>query len=252
MWRASSTSVWQHIKQSQSYTPISLIETAQKVFFGESFQGHISSFGLLGLIGSLVSHICGTERYSFGRTPTFGSDYSSNMERSLNTWETLWRRHPHAENVPSKYGDPLMVDCLSLLGSAYYHLYMGSELRVLKQISMDPCCQLSLPALRPDFNIFKAVKYAASSWLVRAKLGIAYLQHTAALQFGGHVHVTAYESGRLYSPFAPFVPLNQNAALAISLIIHSTCVSLVAKSQSTRNAATPNQWPIWGESPCTR
>lgn len=57
---------------------------------------------------------------------------------------------------------------------------------------MVPC---RITEFKPQQEVLKAVKYAASSWLVRAKLGVAYLQLTAALEFGGHVLVTAYEGG---------------------------------------------------------
>ncbi|VUC25702.1 unnamed protein product [Clonostachys rosea] len=72
---------------------------------------------------------------------------------------------------------------------------MGPELQILKKISRDPQCQLALPDFKPQRKTLKAVKYAASSWLMRSKLGIAHLQATAALKFGGHVLVTAYEGG---------------------------------------------------------
>lgn len=206
MWRASSATSWLRSKDSQSYSPLNVVEVIQKVLQGQCFTTPISSFGLLTVVGSLLMHICGQERYSDGAIPPFSNEYVSKMERSLRLWETLWRSHPHAENVPSKYGDPLMVDCLSLLGSAYYHLYMSLELQTLKRLVRNPQCQMPLPPFRPQWEILKAVKYAASSWLVRAKLGIAHLQRTAALEFGGHVLVTAYESGMSQSFFMLFDP----------------------------------------------
>jgi hypothetical protein len=215
MWRASSATSWLRSKDSQSYSPLNVVQVIQKVFHGESFTTPISSFGLLTVVGCLLMHICGQERYSSGVIPSFGNEYVSNMERSLRIWETLWRSHPHAENVPSKYGDPLMVDCLSLLGSAYYHLYMGPELQTLKRLARNPQCQTPLPPFRPQWEILKAVKYAASSWLVRAKLGIAHLQRTAALEFGGHVLVTAYESG-MSQPFFILFDSNHDATNSVA------------------------------------
>jgi hypothetical protein len=78
---------------------------------------------------------------------------------------------------------------------------MGSELQVLKKIAQDPKSKLAIPGIRQQPEVFKAVRYAASAWLIRAKLGMAHLQTTAAWEYGGHVLVTAYESGRFFPQF---------------------------------------------------
>jgi hypothetical protein len=48
--------------------------------------------------------------------------------------------------------------------------------------------------------VLKAVRYAANSWLVRAKLGVSHLQRTLALIFGGQTLAIAYEGGRPHLP----------------------------------------------------
>lgn len=209
LWRATSTTAWSRAKVLQSYSSGNVIECVRKILDGKVYIGPVSSFGLLSLIGCLLGHICVHERFSVEKdSPSLNQDFAADMERSLHEWESLWRRHPHAERVPSKHGDPLMVDCLALLGSAYYHLYMGRELYLLKSIACDPGCPFPLPRLQLRAEVVKAVKYAASSWLVRAKLGVAHLQRTAALEFGCHNLVTAYESGRLSGlpPFSNLLP----------------------------------------------
>ncbi|KAH6995425.1 hypothetical protein EDB80DRAFT_729080 [Ilyonectria destructans] len=193
LWRTSSTASWSHSKELQSYSPKTIMEAVRKARWADPTTTPVSSFALLAYIGSLLLHICGRERSLYGLDSSPSKHTIFSIEKSLKAWETLWRRHPHAESVPSKHGDPLMADCLSLLGSAYYHLYMGPELQTLKTIARDSQCQLAIPSFRPQRETLKAVRYAASSWLVRAKLGITHLQATAALEFGGHVLVTAYE-----------------------------------------------------------
>ncbi|KIW99519.1 uncharacterized protein Z518_11258 [Rhinocladiella mackenziei CBS 650.93] len=125
------------------------------------------------------------------------TDLIAKIEKCLGSWELSWRRHPQAPGVPCKSGDPLLVDCLALLGSAYYHLYLGAELRALKTFAQSNGQLSSLPRYRSRDLTLKAVQYAAHSWFVRANLGIAHLQKTAALEFGAHSLVTAYEGGNV-------------------------------------------------------
>jgi len=68
-------------------------------------------------------------------------------------------------------------------------------LQALKRIASETSGSAALPECRVDLSIRKAVKYAASSWLVRSKLGVAHLRRTATLEFGGHDAVTVYEGG---------------------------------------------------------
>ncbi|KIX00053.1 uncharacterized protein Z518_10980 [Rhinocladiella mackenziei CBS 650.93] len=199
LWRASSPGEWAANKETEAPSSLTIKNAVAMILRGQRPAEAVSSFGLLSLLGPILSYICGTERYSVLPSRSVDKDFVSRMEQSLRSWEILWHRHPHAETVPSRHGDPLMVDCLSLLGSAYYHLYMGPELRHLKQIAADPGTRFSAPKYKLQSQIMRAVKYAASSWLVRAKLGIAHLQRTAALSFGGHVLVTAYESALILS-----------------------------------------------------
>lgn len=196
LWRAPSAETWTHNRDWQSYMPINLVETSRKMFRAEVLTFPVSSFGLLSLIGALISNICARERYSPEMAPVLDQDYSTKMERNLEAWETIWRRHPHAETIPSRYGDPLMTDCLYLFTSAQYLLHAGQELQVLKRIAKEPQCQLQLPSIRSVRKTLTIIEFAASSWLVRAKLGVMRLQRTAALDFVGYGPMTAYETGR--------------------------------------------------------
>ncbi|PNS16807.1 hypothetical protein CAC42_4771 [Sphaceloma murrayae] len=146
-----------------------------------------------------MGRVCSIERVSAGMTVTLGADFVKSIEQSLHHWENLWRGNPSAQKTPTRLGDPLMADCLSLLGSSYYHLYLGDELQVLKRLASNADISFLLPDVKQPSLALKAVKYAASSWLVRAKMGIAHLQRTAALEYGGHVLVTAYEGALILS-----------------------------------------------------
>jgi hypothetical protein len=156
----------------------------------------ISPFGLLSMISMILIHICNRERISIGVFEDYDQTFTEKMEKSLSSWEKLWQLHPGAEQVPTKRGDPLLADCFALLGSTCYHLYLGPELQALKDIAKDPYCRQPLPPCRPTASVLKAINYAANSWLVRSKLGVLHLKRTAALEFGSHTVVTAYEGGK--------------------------------------------------------
>lgn len=199
LWRAGTSATWSHSKQHQPYPSLKIFNVFKMMVRGETPSISLSPFGMISLVGAMLSYLCSHERHSLTATAPLSGEVISSIERSLRVWETVWRQHPLAERLPSRCGDPLMADCLSLLGSTYYHLYMGPELQVLKRIANDAKSDLLFPPLRLQRQVLKAIKYAASSWLVRAKMGIAHLQRTAALDFGGHVLVTAYESALVLS-----------------------------------------------------
>ncbi|CAK7222042.1 hypothetical protein SBRCBS47491_004733 [Sporothrix bragantina] len=183
---------------------IGLFTAAKMLLQGETVPVQVTSFGLLVLIGSILSYICSHERLSVGLGEVFRSDFTTRMEHSLAIWEQMWRSHPLAEQVPSNHGDPLMADCFSLLGSARYHLYVGKHLLGLKSIAIDPQSlfhpeQFWQTQTAHMANVCKAVRYAANSWLVRIKIGLALLERMAALEFGGHTLVTAYEGALILS-----------------------------------------------------
>ncbi|CAK7237854.1 hypothetical protein SEUCBS140593_010164 [Sporothrix eucalyptigena] len=183
---------------------IGLFTASKMLLQGETVPVQVTSFGLLVLIGAILSYICSHERLSVGLGDVFRSDFTARMEQSLATWEQMWRAHPLAEQVPSRLGDSLMADCLSLLGSARYHLYVGKHLLGLKSIAVDPQSlfhpeQFWQASTGATTDVCKAVRYAANSWLVRIKIGLALLERMAALEFGGHALVTAYEGALILS-----------------------------------------------------
>lgn len=197
VWRTRSAHEWMTAGGSrQMRQRPTLWKTVKTLLLGQSISGNFSSFALLSLIGGLLAHICGRERLELEILDEFESDFVRRIEKSLAIWEILWRRHPDAEQVPTRRGDPLLADCFPLLGSAHYHLYVGKELRILKSIARDLNSTVPLPKLRANGSVLKAVKYAANSWHVRAKIGMEHLKRTAALEYGGHVTVTAFEGGK--------------------------------------------------------
>ncbi|CAK7217506.1 hypothetical protein SCUCBS95973_003178 [Sporothrix curviconia] len=183
---------------------IGLFTAAKMLLQGETVPVQVTSFGLLVLIGSILSYICSHERLSVGLGEVFQSDFTARMEHSLAIWEQMWRSHPLAEQIPSNMGDPLMADCFSLLGSARFHLYVGKRLLGLKSIANDLQSlfhpeQFLQTQTAPTADVCKAVRYAANSWLVRVKIGLALLERMAALEHGGHTLVTAYEGALILS-----------------------------------------------------
>ncbi|EXJ76405.1 uncharacterized protein A1O5_00913 [Cladophialophora psammophila CBS 110553] len=199
IWRAKSSSEWSHQRALYPSSQIGLWTAARTLFTSQALPTSVGSFALLALIGSTFAYICSNERLSLGiKEPDL--NFIARMEKSLSIWEALWRQHPHAEHVPTKRGDSLMVDCLAFLGSSYYHLYVGKELLALKMMATHSEAKATvLPTVLHLELASKAVRYAASSLLVRAKLGIAHLRRTAALEYGGHALVTAYEGALILS-----------------------------------------------------
>jgi hypothetical protein len=198
-WHALSEAEWR--LACQVYPPpsdnIDLWTIAKSVMVGEAPEVYtqISAFALLSLIGAILATICTKHRLSADIYDPFNGE-RARMERAISVWEDLWRRHPRAERSMTRLDHPLLNSCLSLLGSSYYHLYLGEELRVLKQIAEDPTCGLSLPACINKTRAYKVIRFAANSWLVRAKLGVAYLQKRGGLELGSQALITAYESGK--------------------------------------------------------
>jgi hypothetical protein len=163
----------------------------------------VSAFTLFAVIGAILATICTKQRLSLNTYDAFNTEHGHEMERALATWEELWRRHPRAERNMTRLDHPLLNDCLSLLGSAYYHLYLGGELYTLKKIADNPQCGLDMPTCKDRSRAYKVIKFAANSWLVRAKLGITYLNKTGGLALGSQALITAYESGTLLPSYVP-------------------------------------------------
>ncbi|EXJ66228.1 uncharacterized protein A1O5_10844 [Cladophialophora psammophila CBS 110553] len=196
LWKARSSAEWVTLS---ALTPegevLGMLSMSQTISAGESFREKLSAFGLLVVAGSILAYICLRERLLPRHQEELEASFIARMEQTLASLESLWRQHPQASRVPSKTASLLLLDCLSLLGSAYYHLYLPAELRSLKTFARSRGRLSSLPHPQPQSRelTLKAVLYAAQSWFVRAKLGIAHLQKTAALQFGAHSLVAAYE-----------------------------------------------------------
>lgn len=201
-WCARSSQEWKQLGGEDAAVKgaeIGLFIAVKMLLQAEVVPVRLTSFGLLTTIGAILSYICSHERLSSGLGEVFRSDFTIRMEQSLAIWEQLWRSHPMAEQVPSKLGDPLMSDCLSLLGSARYHLYVGKYLLGLKSLAVNPESLFHPLQFQPNADVCKAVRYATNSWLVRVKIGLAHLERTAALEFGGHTLVTGYEGALLLS-----------------------------------------------------
>ncbi|KIV90851.1 hypothetical protein, variant 1 [Exophiala mesophila] len=200
LWKTRSSAEWMTLT---AMTPekevLTILEMTKIISAGGSFQKKLSTFGLLVVIGSILNHICLRERLLAGHQAEPDPSFIVKMEETLASWELLWRQHPQALRVPSKNGSVLLLDCLSPLGSAYYHLYMPIELRALKTFARSRGRLAPLPHPQSHKLTLKAVLYAAHSWFVRAKLGIAHLQKTAALEFGAHTLVAAYEGALILS-----------------------------------------------------
>ena len=204
VWHAVSEAEWQMARPRDSgYGLVDLWTIAKSIFLGETPEScaQISAFTLLALIGAVLAQICTRQRLSIDVYDPFDLEHVTKMERTLAIWEDLWRRHPRAERSMTRLDDPLLNDCLSLLGSSYYHLYLGEELYALKKIADNPACELRVPECKDRSRAYKVIKFAANSWLVRAKLGITYLNKTGCLELGSQALITAYESG-MFDPYS--------------------------------------------------
>ena len=203
IWRARSARDWTaQGGDKQMRKGATLWKTVKALLLNQPVLDKISSFGLVSLIGCMLAYICGHERLALEILDDFEGAFVKRMERSLGAWESLWRRHPDAELVPTRRGDPLLADCFPLLGSAYYHLYVGMELRTLKCVANDTGSTLPLPTVCANSSVLKAVRYAANSWLIRVKIGVEHLKRAAPLEYGGHITVSAFEGGKSISHFA--------------------------------------------------
>lgn len=196
-WHTTSETEWKATHRSSlSNHSVDLWSLAKGLHLGQIPEacGRISAFTLLALISGQLCGICTRERLSLDIYES-DSSYISRGEQALSIWEGLWRKHPRAEQSLTRLDDPLLNDCLSMLCSAYCHLYVGDELVTLRRIAENPNCGLEIPQCKNYGQALKVIKYAANSWLVRAKMGARYLRKTRGLEFGPQALVAVYESG---------------------------------------------------------
>ena len=207
LWRARSAQEWTSIaSRTGLYSGPSLGALTRALSAGETIPSSISAFGLLALVGWATSLICMQERVamSMGPSGALQGDFSRQMERVLNGWEDFAYRRLKLDRAIYRNREALFTDCFPLLGSAYFHLYVGDELRTLKENNTRAADYLAAmkPAL-PNFALtessLKAVRYAAHSWLVRVKLGIGNWRITNVVGYGVQYLTTAYESGKVRS-----------------------------------------------------
>ncbi|KPI41947.1 uncharacterized protein AB675_5498 [Cyphellophora attinorum] len=183
-WHAVSELEWKIAMQTQITPDTDLWTIAQHVMCGQTPPadcGRISAFTLLALIGAILATICTRQRLTVDTIDQFRIEHISKMEKAIFVWEALWRSHPRTERNMARLDDPLLNDCLSLLGSANYHLYLNDELHTLKKIADNPNADIPLPVCSDKASCHKVIKFATNSWLVRAKLGITYLNKTGGL-----------------------------------------------------------------------
>jgi hypothetical protein len=198
-WHAVSESEWKAARRLEHQSnSLDLWNLAKALHHGQLPEncGRISAFTLLALISGQLCSICSRERLTLDIYDSSDSSYVARTERILASWERLWRRHPRAEQSLTRLDDPLLNDCLSMLCSAYSHLYVGSELVILKRIAEHPARGLDLPKHKHGNQALKVIKYLANSWLVRAKIGVKYLSKSRGLEHGPQALSAIYESGK--------------------------------------------------------
>ena len=204
LWRARSAQEWSILGGTpHQHGNLDFLSLAESLFQEEPILNPISCFGLFALIGWILLYICHHERVTIavGSLDIFESDFTSKIDKGLGAWETLTRRHLRTGQVMFKQLNPLINDSFPFLGMAYYHLHLGEELRALKELATDQAVAAgnSTPKEFPGFSprpyVYKAVCYAANSWLVRAKLGISHFQQLPD-PYGCHGVFGAYEAGK--------------------------------------------------------
>ncbi|TID25716.1 hypothetical protein E6O75_ATG03579 [Venturia nashicola] len=229
LWRARSASEWARITAKTGlYKGPNLGALVRALSAGDSIPEDISSFGLLALIGWATSSICLQERVamSMGPSSAIQGDFLREMERVLNEWENFAYRRLKSGQAIHPDRETLFTDCFPLLGSAYYHLYVGDELRALKETANRSAENLAttkppLPQFQLSDSALKAVRYAANSWLVRVKLGIGNWRVTNIVGYGVQYLITAYESALILSWWLsasrpPLAPQDSTALTAIN------------------------------------
>jgi hypothetical protein len=197
MWHSVSETEWGAAYRMEPRSAIADLWTLTKAIQNGRLPegcGKISAFSLLAIISAQLCTICSRERMTLDIYETTDSLYVSRSEQALATWERLWRKHPRAEQSLTRLDDPLLNDCLAMLCSAYAHLYVGDELVTLKRIAQNPDCGLDIPQCKNWTQALKVIKYAASSWLVRVKIGVRYLSKTKGLELGPQALSAIYES----------------------------------------------------------
>lgn len=172
------------------------------VLAGEISAASPTSFGLLTLIGAVLAHICAFEAISTDYTLANDQARLNNIEETLVIWEEMWKCHPRSDSLPDSVHGPLLADALSLLSSAYYHIYSSEQLKIMKAFLHDPSQSGQNYELQKLFNCHRqpglksALIRAAKALLLRARLGIEQLKKTAGLRFACYTPISAHEGGK--------------------------------------------------------
>lgn len=204
LWRARSAHEWADLGGTpHQHGNLDFLTIAESLFQGEPILDPISCFGILAMIGWILLYICNHERVTIavGSLDMIESEFTSRIDKGLGAWETLTRRHLRTGQVMFRQLNPLINDSFPFLGMAYYHIHVGEELRALKELATDQAVAegnstpKTFPGFIPGQYVYKAVRYAANSWLVRAKLGISHFQQFPN-PYGVHGAFGAYEAGK--------------------------------------------------------
>ena len=234
-WRMSSSNNNSGGPRSQP----TFLFTLNVLLQGDSLTDDVTSFGMLSLIVGLLIHILTLERGTVLHPPPTDCplgqvSWMQPIEKSLQSWERAWKRHPHTAMQPLDYRHgPLMADCIPFMMAACYHTYASERLNMLKdslnaitnrrtlaaaqgrnffdeqrgaQLDMDvlefstteSLAAMSAPKSDAEWtNLSRVAGLAAASLFFRAKLGFAYLSRTAPLKMGFHYVCAGFEGGQL-------------------------------------------------------
>ena len=211
-----STELWEATKSEWSLLP-----SAKPIWFPSALatllegdpilDEDLSEFGVVALLGAIVTQIAMYERLNWYKSPCADQIWTSSILNTLHAWEVTWRRHPHAN--PNPFGNihgPLLADAVPLLNTAYFHIYAPRTLRRIKEYlessvyRAEMTCEEFNAVLIPQSEIeremlFRAATHAAHSLHIRARLGYNLVARASCLDTGFHYGYTGFESGTNFS-----------------------------------------------------
>ncbi|KAF4547593.1 Hypothetical protein D9617_39g039280 [Elsinoe fawcettii] len=197
VWEAPTETIWRERFQAHGCAyDIEVPVVSHTLMAGTEVYCFVSSFGLFALIASVWTHIVSCERLQLGLANNFDLATRNRLEATLQAWQTMWSDYFELRESKCLSSYPIMEDCLPLLTSCYYHLYVGPELRQLKALAIQERTgeRIPIPAVGDLAPTLKAVRYAVQAWQVRLHHGIARTKLAGPLQCSPQTLTCAFEA----------------------------------------------------------
>ncbi|OQV01610.1 Fungal specific transcription factor domain-containing protein [Cladophialophora immunda] len=181
-----------------------LCQAVHDLLHGRPVSEHVGSFGLLTVIAALQRRACSIDLLPTGPQPSSICDTVTLLDNALRLWEDSWRIHQ--QDSPSRAGlDPIMVDGLAILNSAYYNLVCGNQIRWMRRTVRSPRASVSPVEFATSTFAFdlalleRELVRAVRSLGLRARHGIKHINRIGQLRYAAYQQLSGAEGCFLFA-----------------------------------------------------